>query len=176
MGIARLASIPVASSTALNPRTCQLKLGQRGHAIVEADLLDDLAADYLQHRRAGKVHLPATPGREAADQEVIEGRTRMGATTFPLTDDIVALCDKIRRAPEIEVGECGTEIGHERLDVVVAAAGFMQRIFEQHVRRGDLVDDSEIDALAPEFRKPAADNGLVIFFLAHWNGSSLFVS
>ncbi len=42
----------------------------------------------------------------------------------------------------------------------------------ENVRRGDLVDNSEIDALAPEFRKPSADNGLVIFFLAHWNGSS----
>jgi hypothetical protein len=96
----------------------------------------------------------------------------MGATAFPLTDDIVALGDKIRRAPEIEIGECGTEIGHERLDVVATAAGFMQGVFEQHVRRGDLVDNSKIDALAPEFGKPAADNGLVIFFLAHWNGSS----
>jgi hypothetical protein len=48
----------------------------------------------------------------------------------------------------------------------------MQRVFEQHVRCGDLVDNPEIDALAPEFGKPAADNDLVIFFLAHWNGSS----
>jgi hypothetical protein len=48
----------------------------------------------------------------------------------------------------------------------------MQRVFEQHVRRSDLLDNSQIDALAPEFGKPATDNGLVIFFLAHWNGSS----
>src|SRR6516162_10264684 len=134
-------------------RLDQLKLGQRGHAIVEANLLNDLAADYLQHRRAREVHLPAGRSRHAADQEVIEGRTCMGATTFPLTDDIVALGDKIRSAPEVEIGECGPEIGHERLDVVAATSGFMQRVFEQHVWRGDLVNDSEIDALAPEFGK-----------------------
>ena len=62
-------------------RLDQLKLGQRGHAIVEADLLDNLAADYLQHRRAGEVYLPAGRSRQAADQEVIEGRTCMGSTT-----------------------------------------------------------------------------------------------
>src|SRR4029077_7937101 len=99
----------------------------------------------------------------------------MGATTFPLTDDIVALGDKVRRAPEIEIGESGAEIGHERLDVGAAAARFMQRIFEQHVRRGDLVDNSEIGAFAPEFGAPTADNGLVIFFLAHCDGSSCLV-
>jgi hypothetical protein len=37
----------------------------------------------------------------------------------------------------------------------------MQRVFEQHVRRGDLVDNSEIEPLAPEFGKPAADNALL---------------
>jgi hypothetical protein len=30
-------------------RLDQLKLGQRGHAVVEANLLDDLAVDHLQH-------------------------------------------------------------------------------------------------------------------------------
>ena len=96
----------------------------------------------------------------------------MGAATFPLTDDVVALGDQIGRAPEIEIGERGAEVGHERLDVVAAAAGLVQRIFQQHVGRGDLVDDREIDVLAPEFGEPAADDGLVVFFLAHWNGSS----
>jgi hypothetical protein len=52
-----------------------------------------------------------------------------------------------------------------------AATGLMQRVFEQHVRRGDLVDNAEIDGLAPEFGKPAAYDSLVIFFFAHWNGS-----
>src|SRR5262245_53135932 len=100
----------------------------------------------------------------------------MGAATLPLTDDVVALGDQIRRAPEIEIGECGTEIGHERLDVGTAAARFMQRVFEQHVRRGNLVDDGKIDLLAPELGKPAADDGLVIRFLAHWNASSSSVA
>ena len=80
-------------------RLDQPKLGQRGHAVVEADLLDDLAVDHLEHRGAGEVHLAAGRSRETADQKVIEGRTRMRAATFPLTDDVVALGDKIRRAP-----------------------------------------------------------------------------
>src|SRR5262249_35424437 len=100
----------------------QPKLGQRGHAIVETDLLDDLTLDHLQHRGAGEVHLPAGRSGKAADQEVVERWTRMGAPAFPLTDDIVALGDKIRRAPEIEIRECGTEIGHERLDISAATA------------------------------------------------------
>src|SRR5262249_54775054 len=130
---------PLQADAYRSGRLDQPKLGQRGHTIVETDLLDDLAVDHLQHRGAREVHLPAVRSGETADQEVIEGRTRMRATTFPLTDDVVAIGDKIRRAPEIEIGECSTEIGHERLDVVAASAGFMQRVFEQHVRRGDLV-------------------------------------
>ena len=53
----------------------------------------------------------------------------MGAATFPLTDDVVALRDQVCGAPEIEVGERGSEIGHEHLDVVTATAGLVQRIF-----------------------------------------------
>src|SRR5215813_11594724 len=94
-------------------RLDQPKLGQRGHAIVETDLLDDLTVDHLQHRGAGEVHLPAGRSREAADQEVVEGWTSMDTPAFPLTNDIVAFGDEIRRAPEIEIRECGTEIGHE---------------------------------------------------------------
>ena len=69
----------------------QPKLGQRGHAVIEADLLDDLAVDHLEHRGPGEVHLAAGRSRETADQEVIERRTCMRAATFPLTDDVVAL-------------------------------------------------------------------------------------
>jgi hypothetical protein len=82
----------------------QPKLRQRGHAVVKADLLYDLAVEHLQHRRAGEVHLAAGRSREAANQKVVEGWTGMGAPTFPLTDDVVALGDQIRRAPEIEIG------------------------------------------------------------------------
>src|SRR6516165_8776774 len=53
----------------------QSKLGQRGHAVVEAYLFDDLAVDHLQHRGAGEVHLAAGRSRKTADQEIIEGRT-----------------------------------------------------------------------------------------------------
>jgi hypothetical protein len=60
-----------------------------------------------------------------------------------------------------------SEIGHERLDVGASASGLMQRIFEQHVGGGDLVDDTKIDGLAPEFREPTTNDGLVIILLAH---------
>jgi hypothetical protein len=62
-------------------------------------------------------------------------------------------------------------ISRDAVDVLSATAGLMQRVSEQHVRRGDLVDDRKIDILAPELREPAADDDLVVFFLAHWNGS-----
>jgi len=41
----------------------------------------------------------------------------MGASTFPLSDDVVALGDKIRGSPEIKIGKCPAEVGHEGLDV-----------------------------------------------------------
>ena len=69
----------------------QPKLGQRGHAVVEADLLHDLAVDHLQHRGAGEVHPAAGRSRETADQKIVERRAPMGATAFPLTDDVVAV-------------------------------------------------------------------------------------
>src|SRR5262245_57937734 len=45
----------------------QPKLSQRGHAVVETDLLDDLALDHFQHRGAGEVHLAAGRGWQTAD-------------------------------------------------------------------------------------------------------------
>jgi hypothetical protein len=89
---------------------------------------------------AGEVHLSAGRGRQAADEEVVEGRTRMRAAAFPLADDIVALGDQVGGAPEVEVGECSPEVGHERLDVGAAAPGFVKGILEQHVWRRDLID------------------------------------
>src|SRR5262249_29719929 len=103
----------------------QPKLGQRGHAVVEADLLHDLAVDHLQHRGAGEVHPAAGRSRKTADQKIVEGGASMGATACPLNADVVALCDYACGAPEIEVGEPRTEIGHERLDVVAATTGFV---------------------------------------------------
>jgi hypothetical protein len=63
---------------------------------------------------------------------------------FPLADDIVSFCDQIRRAPEVEIGECSAEIGHECLDVVT----------------GELIDDTEIAGLAPELGKPPTERRL----------------
>ena len=48
---------------------------------------------------------------------------------------------------KLRSGNGGAEIGHERLDVVTAAAGLVQRIFEQHIGCSNLVDDREIEFL-----------------------------
>lgn len=70
-------------------------------------------------------------------------------------------------APEIEVGECGAEVGHEGLDVRAATVRLMEGIVQEHVRVSNLVDNGEIDVLAPEFGEPANDDSLVVFFFAH---------
>jgi hypothetical protein len=48
------------------------------------------------------------------------------------------------------------EIGHERLDVFMTTVRLVQRVLEQHVRRGDLIDDAEVALLTPETPEPAA--------------------
>ena len=83
----------------------QTELRQGGDAIVEPDLLDDLAVDQLQHGRSRKLHLAAGVGRQAADQEVIESGTGVRAASFPTADDVIAFGDQIGRAPEIEIGK-----------------------------------------------------------------------
>src|SRR5262249_50739158 len=128
----------------------QPELGQGGNAVVQADLLDDLAVLELEDGHAGEVHLPARVGGQAAGQEVLEGRTGVGPAALPLPDDIVALGDEVGRAPEFHVGERNAEIHHERLDILAAFPRLMQRVFQQHVRRGDLVDHIQVEDFAPE--------------------------
>jgi hypothetical protein len=83
-------------------------------------------------------------------QEVAEGRTGVRTAAFPLADDIVAFCDQFRRTPEFEIGERSAEIGHECLDVVTAAARLVQGILQEHIWRGEFVDNAEIAGLAPD--------------------------
>ena len=47
-----------------------------------------------------------------------------------------------------EIGECSAEIGHECLDIATAAARLVQGILQEHVGRGELVDDAEIAGLS----------------------------
>src|ERR1700722_11170541 len=82
----------------------QAELSQRGHAVVNADLLRDLAVDDLQHRRAGEAHLAAGRRGKAPDQKVIEGRTGVGSAAFPLADHSVALGDQIGRTQKLRSG------------------------------------------------------------------------
>src|ERR1700674_4099259 len=91
----------------------------------------------------------------------------MRAATFPAANNVVALGDQVGGAPEIEVRKCFAEIGHERLDVLTAAARLVQRILQKHVRRGEFIDDAEIAGLAPEIGEPTAHDCLVVIFLGH---------
>ena len=91
----------------------------------------------------------------------------MDSAAFPSADDVVAFRDQIRSAPEVEIGERFPEVRHERLDVFTATARFVERILQEHVGRGEFIDNSEVAGLAPEIREPPANNGLVIFFLRH---------
>jgi hypothetical protein len=43
----------------------------------------------------------------------------------------------------------------------------MQRIFEQHVRGGEFIDDLGIPGISPEPLEPSADNSLVVLFARH---------
>ena len=93
---------------------------------------------------------PVLAGRPT--DEEIRKPARYGCRPLPLTDDIVAFSDEVGRAPEIEVRERRTEIGHEGLDVLVALPRLMQRIFQQHVRCGDFVDDAQDCRSCPRSR------------------------
>ena len=50
--------------------------------------------------------------RQAAGEEVFEGRTRVGAAALPLADDVVALGDEVCSTPEVQVWERGAEVFH----------------------------------------------------------------
>ena len=53
---------------------------------------------------------------ERPDGHVVEGGPGVGAAAFPLADDVVALGDRVGRAPELEVGEHGPERRRELAD------------------------------------------------------------
>ena len=75
-------------------------MGQRRHAIVQADLLCDLAVLDTKDCRSGEPHLSSRARRERTLKKVTEGRARVRATAHPTTDDVVAFGDEIRRAGE----------------------------------------------------------------------------
>src|SRR5215472_1128448 len=52
-------------------------------------------------------------------------------------------------------------------------ARLMQRVFQQHVRRRNLVDHTQIAGLAPKIGEPTADNSLVVILQAHGSASRL---
>src|SRR5258708_14593887 len=81
------------------------ELLEGGHAIVQPDLLRDLAVFNPKHRRPGESHLSTGRRRQRPDEEVAEGRAVVRAAAFPAADHIVALGDEVRSAPEVEVRE-----------------------------------------------------------------------
>jgi len=71
----------------------EAELGERRDAVVETDLLEDLAVLETQNGRPGKVHLTAGRGRQRAHKEVLESRAGVRAAAFPLADDVIAFRD-----------------------------------------------------------------------------------
>jgi hypothetical protein len=106
------------------------ELDQRGHAVVEPDFLDDLAFDNLQDRNSSEMHVVAGCGWQAADQEIVEGRTGVRAASFPLTDYIITFGNQFRRTSEIEIGRGFAEILHEGLDVRSPSTRLVQRVLQ----------------------------------------------
>src|SRR6516165_4832784 len=140
------------------------KLHERGDPVVESDFIRDLAVLDTQYDRPREVHLPTRCRRQRASEKIAESRSGMGAATFPLPDDVIALGDKVGRAPELEVRERGAEIHHEIPHVLATPTRRMQRILEQHVGRGEFVDDLWVPGVTPESVEPASDDGLVVLF------------
>src|SRR5215472_14769842 len=52
-------------------------------------------------------------------------------------------------------------------------ARLMQRVYQQHVRRRNLVDHTQIAGRAPKIGEPTADNSLVVILQAHGSASRL---
>src|SRR5262249_42710388 len=140
----------------------EAELPQDRDAVVEADFLGDKAILDLEDGGAGKAHRLAGGGWQRADRHVVERVAGMCAAAFPLADDVVALGDEIGGTPEVEVGEGRAELLGEGADLLASPAGCVQRVLEPDVRCGDLVDDSRVEVLAPEFGEPAPDDGLVL--------------
>src|SRR5271154_2126735 len=104
----------------------EAELRQGCDAVVETNFLDDFAILELQHSGSRELHLPAGISRQASDQEVVERGAGMRAASLPATDDVVAFRDQIGCAPEVEIRERLPEVGHEGLDIIVAAAGIVE--------------------------------------------------
>src|SRR5258708_10974721 len=116
------------------PASCcvdKSELLQGGHAVVQADFLNDLAIFEAEHGRAGEVHFPAGRGRQRSNEEITECRTGMCAAALPTADYIVPLGDEISSAPEVEIRERFAEIGHECLDVFAATARLGPRVAQK---------------------------------------------
>src|SRR5258706_15841825 len=111
------------------------------------------------------MHLAARRRRERADQKVGESRPGVCAPAFPPADDIVALGDEIRCAPEVEILERLAKSGHERFDIRMTATWRVQRILKEHIRSSDLIDDSEVAGRAPEVGEPSSNDGFIVGFL-----------
>src|SRR5271156_4726708 len=110
----------------------EAELRQGCDAVVKTNLLDDFSVLELQHARSRELHLLAGISRQASDQEVTESGAGMRATPLPTSDDVVAFRDQVGCAPEVEIRERIPKVSHEGLDVIAAAARFVQRIMQQH--------------------------------------------
>ena len=77
-----------------------------GHTVIQPGVLGDLAVLDMQHCRTCEMHLATHCWWQRSRQEVLESRTRVGASAFPAADNVVPpSAIRIRGAPEIEIGK-----------------------------------------------------------------------
>src|SRR5215472_14237468 len=147
------------------------KLLKRGHPVVEANFLCDLAVLDAEHGCAREPHLPARCRWQGAHEEVAEGGSGVRAAAFPATHHIVTLGDEVRGAPEVKVGERRTELHHKVPHVVATTARSMERVLKKHIGRCEFVDDFWLPWIAPEPIEPTTHNRLVVLFARHFRPS-----
>src|SRR6202035_557469 len=100
----------------LRDRLNKVELGQGRHAVVEANLFDDLAVLELKDGRSGELHLATGVVGQRSCQEVTEGGPSVRTSTLPAADYVVAFRNQVGGAPEVEIRERLPEVSHEGLD------------------------------------------------------------
>src|SRR6476620_8738983 len=89
----------------------ETKLLKRGHAIIQADLLCDLAILQAKHSRSSEVHLPAGCRRQRPGEKITEGWPGMRPATFPAANHVVTRGDEVGSTRKAEVRKGFTKSG-----------------------------------------------------------------
>src|ERR1700745_4329306 len=80
----------LAAASARSGCTHETELLEGGHAVVQTDLLCDLAVLDPKNRHSGEPHLAARCRRQRSGKEVAERRSCVRAAAVPTADDVIA--------------------------------------------------------------------------------------